>query len=72
MSFNKKENFMKPGIYHMIYKHDNNCPTLFSRDLKDCKCKPEVQIVKNESDEQSVDLMMKDMKEYKKTKAKYN
>jgi len=63
---------MKPGIYHQTFFHDDNCPTLVTRNMGDCKCKPEVKIEKSKGMNFSVQKMNEDRKNFLRYKAKYN
>ena len=69
---NKKENKMEPGIYHQTILHDENCPTLFTRNMKDCKCKPEIKIAKSPNMEFTEKEIRKDLSFWKKIKWRFN
>jgi hypothetical protein len=34
----------RAGVYHLVYRHDQKCPTLNSGRGGDCTCQPEVSV----------------------------
>ncbi len=59
-------------IIHVIYSHDDGCPTLFSRNMADCKCKPDVETKTPKTWEESEKLIRNDFKNWKKERQRYN
>lgn len=63
---------MEPGIYHQTISHDAGCPTLFSRRMQDCKCKPEIKIEKSTSMKFTEKKIKQDLIGWLREKAKFN
>ena len=59
-------------IIHMTYLHDDECRTLFSRDMKDCSCKPDIKIQESPNMEFTEKEIRKDLGFWKKIKARFN
>lgn len=63
---------MKPGIYHQTFYHDDNCPTLSTRDMSHCQCKVEIKVEKSTGPKFTADKIKQDFKNFVRFRGKYN
>lgn len=62
----------KGGIFVMTFFHDDNCRTLFSRNMADCKCKVETKVGEMKTFEELQKSVKEDLKQWKETRRRYN
>ncbi len=44
----KAEGALKPGITHILVKHDDGCPAIKTESLADCTCSPNFKLMKTD------------------------
>lgn len=63
---------MEPKIIHQTFYHDDHCPTLFTRNMADCKCKVEIKLEKSKSWAFTEQKIKQDFKNFVRFRGKYN
>jgi hypothetical protein len=63
---------MEPGIFHIHHYHDDNCKTLLTRNMDDCKCRVEIKVQKSVDIKELEQIIKDDMRQYKKRVAENN
>ena len=63
---------MEPKIIHQTFYHDDNCPTLVTRNMKHCKCQVEIKMEKSPNWEFTEQKIKQDIENYLRNKSKYN
>lgn len=52
-------------IFHIIYKHDEGCKCLLTRNMADCNCDVEMIVEKSQNMEFTENKVKEDMKNYR-------
>lgn len=59
-------------IIHQFFSHDDGCQTLFTRNMKDCKCNVEIKRVVSPNMKFTEEAIKRDIEGFIKTRKKYN